>query len=75
MFESKYKKAMKILDEEIKLESEIFHMRCDRDYSHIKNPKVHDDMIVFNLKQMDEHLHRWQALGELRGRLQNEIGE
>lgn len=74
MFNKKFKKCMKILDDEIRFEEEMYKIYLDKDYSHIKYPTVRDELIMFNLEKMNEHLGRLQALKDLKLRLRDEIG-
>ena len=75
MFDKKYRKALKILDEELETIRHSFSLCVNREYPHIKDPEVLDYLISENHRLMDSNLDRLGLLIRLRDRFKSEIGE
>lgn len=76
LYKTKYKKCLQLLDEQISIYQDGYNRCCQwnvEEYN-TKNPDVHDELIIQNLKLMDKRLIELEALWTLKRKIQSEIG-
>ena len=75
MFNKKYKKALKILNEELETCRHLINLSINRDFSHVKDPEILNYLILENSRLMDSRLDKLEILIRLKNRFKSEIGE
>lgn len=75
MFESKYKKVLKILDNEIEINQNCYNVCARIDYDCIEDLKIRNELLNRKIKFMRFYLRKLETLRDLKIRFLEEIGE